>query len=234
MKAMNGRLVAIAILLMVLTACGADPRREAAAYETRVIADQTAANMEQARAIEAQQEAERAAAAAYRQQVWDASIETAKSMGKFFIAINAFVLTLAVAFVVGSGAFTVRQTVAGVGDALVLKAMTQAALIHMDKSTRTFPSLITEMNGTKFLTNQSTGQTWRLDKETLANPHMIAMLAQVAATGAALQEMKGAKDAGGMAIFQPEIIEASTERMTVGKNIRSTLNFVTGRSDDEK
>lgn len=221
MKAINGRIVAIAILLMLLTACGADPRREAKAYETRMLAEQTAADREQARQVEAQREAERAAEAAYRRQVWDASLETAQTMGRFFVAVNAFVLTLAVAFVVGSGALTVRRTVSGLGDAVVLRALTQAALIHMDKGTRTFPSLLTDINGTKFLTSQSTGQTWRLDEKALANPQALAMLAQVASTGAAMQEMKGAHDAGGMAIFQPEVIEASVDGMTVGKNIGS-------------
>jgi hypothetical protein len=90
--------------------------------------------------------------------------------------------------------------------------MLEAQLIHMDEVTRAFPAFnLTTVGGDHFITMLADGQVLRLDKETAANPLLIAALAQVSTTGVYVREAGKAAMLRGneVAPFNPTVIRGN-------------------------
>jgi len=163
MKA-NWKGLLIAMILLWLTACAPDPRRDASAYATRTQADQNAADQTQAR----EQAAELHALNIQHQEAiaanWEAGLNKVITTATFFAQIS-FSLSI-----LGLG---IGLTFASVGtgvawsDFVQTRAKVQGLLIHMDYKTRQYPLLpvMTGRNVAAF-SDPNTGQVRLLDVNT--------------------------------------------------------------------
>lgn len=218
---MNGRKMILIVGMLLLAACGPDPRKEAKAQETILLAEQTAANMEQTRQIEREQANAAQLKSEYWQAVWTTNTATVQSG----MRLLSWVVFVALCVIVLGFAWTIKETAIGLGRTFVSFTEVRAGLIHMDKATRTFPGLVDvrQVHGTRVVGMLSTGGVIRLDVSKPADRQLIAALAQVSALGAAYQEMATSKDPGGMAIMQPDVIGASDGPLMVGAEFIKTL-----------
>lgn len=198
------------VAILALTSCAPDPRKEAQAEKMRMEAEQAAQDAEQARKTRERIEANEAAKAEFNEAVMQSTKAIAQARAATVVNVLGFSLAVFVGVVVVGSSVSVKDTVIGIGRALVLRAELQASLVHMDKSTHTFPARFSLVNGQQFITMLNTGQTFRLDTPLEANPQLIAALAQVATSGvladAASRDPK--VDAAGVAMIQPTIIDA--------------------------
>lgn len=219
-----GRIL-ILLLLFAATSCAPDPRKEAKAQETVMIAKQTAANMEQARQIERERADAEKLKADYQQAVWDSALGTTQTTANTLVRFVGWSLTIALSVVVLGAAWTVKETSIGIGRTFVQFAEVRAGLIHMDRGTRTFPAFVDvrQMHGTRFIAKLADGGVMRLDAAQLADRQLIAALAQVSALGVFGQEMREANDAAGMAMFQPDVIAAKDGPLVVGAEFVNML-----------
>lgn len=182
------------LLTFALTACNLDnPRAEADAYQTRLLAEVAATATAQATEIEGQNEEiafqNRLARQAELQLAWQRLIYVT---GLVAIPVVAFVL-------VYLGKITVT-TAQGLGEAAVLAAQTKAALIHLDEKTRTFP-LVQHIHGERYLLHDpNTGGTSVLDMSCPADRQLIASSGAVRLAGAVAREARQAEDPTGVSL----------------------------------
>jgi hypothetical protein len=211
MKKFSGWLMAGGLMLILLTSCAPDPRKEAQAKAIVIQAEQSAADAEQLRAINARKEADEAKQAAWWRNVWDSGLETAKSAMNVFVNVISFALMVSVCIVLLGGGWTAKETMIGLGHAAVMRAELNAQLIHMDENTRTFPALFTISNvdGLRVLTVTATGQKLLMDSTANpADPRLIAALAQVSTAGVLANAASNPKaDAAGIAMINPTVID---------------------------
>lgn len=184
----------VAVMVFFLSACDLDnPRAEADAYQTRLLAEVAATATAQATELERQNALidleNRRARQADLQLAWQRLIYTS---GLIAIPVVAFVL-------VYFGKTTVT-TVQGLGEAAVLAAQTKAALIHLDEKTRTFP-LVQHIHGERFLLHDpNTGGTSVLDMSQASDRQLIASSGAVRLAGVVAREARQAEDPTGVSI----------------------------------
>jgi hypothetical protein len=184
----------IILFTFALSACELDnPRADADAYQTRLLAEVAATATAQATEIERQNALidleNRRARQAELQLAWQRLIYTA---GLVAMPVISFVL-------IYLGKTTV-STAQGLGEAAVLAAQTKAALIHLDEKTRTFP-LVQHIHGERFLLHDpNTGSTSVLDISQTADRQMIASSGAVRLAGVVAREAKQAEDPTGVSI----------------------------------
>lgn len=214
MKKFSGWRLAVGGLMLIfaLTACmPPDPRKDAQAEKIRQEAEQAALDAEQLRAVNEREEEDAAARSAWWRAVWDDALGAAKVMGKVFVSMVSLSATASLCIVLVFGGWSIKNTVDGVGKAMVIRAELSASLIHMDKETRTFPALFTvsEVDGRRILTVLATGQKLLMDASTNpADPRLIAALAQVTTAGVLADAARSGKaDAAGLAMIQPTVID---------------------------
>lgn len=219
------KVIFLILVMMFLAACAPDPRKEANAQKTLIESNQAALDAEQARAIRQTQADAEKVKSDYWQAVWDSALGTAQEAANTTVRFVGWSLTIALCVVVLGAAWTVKETSIGLGRTFVRFAEVRAGLIHMDKSTRTFPGFVDvrQLHGTRFVAMLATGQVLKLDAAQSADRQLIAALAQVATTGAAMQEMRTANDARGMAMFQPDIVSAADGALPVGSEFIKCL-----------
>jgi len=178
---------------LILASCAPDPRNTADAYKVTVLADQQAADLQQARAartIEASQAADlvtstqTARAAAWR---WfDYCLGAAGSV---------FVIGLAIG---GSWAMI------GSGRAFAMAAERKAAAFTfgLDESTRTFPLLMTYLGAGRFtLTNPNTESVLMLDTRQAGDREAIRAAGAVMLAGAVAREARRSNQPEGVAVI---------------------------------
>jgi hypothetical protein len=208
--------VLLIFLVLFATSCAPDPRKEAKAQETILIAEQTAQNMRQARQIERERADAARAKAKYQQAVWNANMAEMIQSVKTGIRVIGWSLVVSLSVMVVGFGWTVKETSIGLGQAAVAKAFVSAGLIHMDENTRTFPGFfdVKQFGDTKFVTMLATGQTYKLDEKQLANAALIAALAQVSTAGvlANAAAMNKNVDAAGLAMINPTIVELEGDK----------------------
>ena len=208
------------LLVMLISACAPDPRKEAEAYATRIEADQNALNSEQNR-----QHAEQLHQFELQRRAMDQENQKA-IQPQWQLALNraiwggSITLIIVVCFSVVSVTRTINQTVEGVGAAFVRRADVGANLIPLDRVTRQFPLFIQHVHGDKYaLHNPNAGSVVMLDVSNPADRQLIATSGATQIAGVIAQEARQSTDPAGVSIIQPPIVNVKDELLTVGKDI---------------
>jgi len=214
------KVLPIILLLILVSACAPDPRKEAEAYATRIEADQNALNSEQNR-----QHAEQLHQFDLQRRAMDQENQKA-IQPQWQLALNraiwggSITLIIVVCFSVVSVTRTINQTVEGVGAAFVRRADVGANLIQLDRVTRQFPLFIQHVHGDKYaLHNPNAGSVVMLDVSNPADRQMIATSGATQIAGVIAQEARQSTDPSGVSIIQPPIVNVKDELLTVGKDI---------------
>jgi hypothetical protein len=195
MKMMKTKFTFLAVAtVLLLSACELDnPRADADAYQTRLLAEVAATATAQATELERQNALidleNRRARQTELQFAWQRLIYTA---GLVAMPVVGYVL-------IYLGKITVSAA-QGLGEAAVLAAQTKAALIHLDEKTRTFP-LVQHIHGERFLLHDpNTGSTSVLDMSQTADRQLIASSGAVRLAGVVAREARQAEDPTGVSI----------------------------------
>jgi hypothetical protein len=193
----------------LLVGCGNKAAKdEAIAYQTRVETDQAALNAEQVRLANEEAARQKAIDDAYWNNVFDSAMVAVKKVANFVV----YSVGIALCVIALGGGWATKETVIGLGQARVARAQLEACLIHMDENTRTFPAFTMKtVGGSQFLTMLATGETFKLDEAKLANPLLIAALAQVSTTGVYAREASKAAMFRGNDVqtFNPTVIRGT-------------------------
>ena len=204
------QIIVIVFLSLFLFGCGNQAAKdEAIAYQTRVETDQAALNAQQVRLSNEETAKQKAIDNAYWNAVFDSAMVSVKKVANFVV----YSIGIALCVIALGGGWTIKETAIGLGQARVAKAQLEACLIHMDENTRTFPAFTVKViGGSQFLTMLATGETFKLDEKTAANPLLIAALAQVSTTGVYAREASKTAILRGNEVqpFNPTVITGTT------------------------
>lgn len=189
------------VLVLVLTGCGVDPRDQADADRTRLLAEQEAANLAadrtQAEELAGLQLAEQEGTQAERVAGRSVFIRWFSIFGT--VAACGAVLAAAVGF--GWGAI-------GTGQAVARGAAVRAGLIPLDEKTRQFPVLVSYVGHGRFtLANPNTGELIALDTRRNGDRDLIRASGAVQLAGAIAREAARSNDPAGVALVRPVILE---------------------------
>ena len=219
----SGSVFLFFLSLFLLSACTLDnPRADADAYKTRILAEVAATATAQAVEIERQNALidleNRRARQADVQLIWQRFIYTT---GLVTIPVVGYV-------VIYLGKATV-STAQGLGEAVVLAAQTKAALIHLDEKTRSFP-LVQHIHGERYLLHDpNSGGTSVLDMSNAVDRQLIASSGAVRLAGVVAQEAKEANDPTGVSLATkvPVIDAAETEgQLVVGNDVAKIIELM--------
>ncbi len=200
--------VLILTVVLFLTACASDHRNEADAYETRTVADQAALDAEQMRSHQAALNAIELAEAERAAQIREANkAQSAQTMG-WILRYGGMALTVSAVMVsLAAGAGLSAALIEG-GRAAGRAAMVKANLIPLDRATGQYPALIQYMgNGHYSLTDANTGLTLELDTRNEADRAMVAGAMAVRHALVMSTAAAKSKDAEGVAMIQPMVLE---------------------------
>jgi hypothetical protein len=214
------RFLILLLLLIFITGCAPDPRKEAQAYQIRSEADQNALNQEQAREqaeemhqIQMQQarleEQHREATA----REWQAGLNTMIRFGfrAGTVALCLMLLAFGISFAWSS---------VGLAKASAHVAMVKANVIHLDRATRQFPLFIQHVHGTRYaLHNPNVGSVLMLDETNPADRQLIATAGATQIAGVIAQEARQSTDPAGVAIVQPPVVDVKDENLRVGRDL---------------
>jgi len=213
------KVLPIILLLIFVSACAPDPRREAEAYATRIEADQNALNNEQNR-----QHAEQLHQFELQRRAMDQENQKA-IQPQWQLALNraiwggSITLIIVVCFSVVSVARTTNKTIEGIGRAIVQRAELSASLIKLDPVTRQFP-LVMRIHSDRWAAfNANTEFVRMLDENNPSDRQMIATAGATQIAGVIAQEARRSNDPAGVAIIQPTVVDVKDELLTVGKDI---------------
>jgi hypothetical protein len=208
--AMRRYIPIIFFIMVILTACGTeDPRREAQAYETRSRADQEAASAEQQRQFALEEHQAEMTKQAWRQQVYDSTLATAKHVANFAVYVIGLTLGLSVCALLIYSTRTINETIKGIGAARVKAADIRAHLIPLDPMTRQYPAFLQYVGNGKFsLANLNTDSVMLLDTRNKPDQLMIRAMGATQYAGALAQEARQADDPAGVSIIRaPYFVE---------------------------
>jgi len=196
----------IIILSLFLYGCGNRAAvDEAKAYQIRQETDQASLNAEQMRKANEEAARQKLIDDTYWNGIFDSAIVSVKRVANFVV----YSIGIALCIIALGGGWTIKETAIGLGQARVARAQLEACLIHMDRSTRTYPAFKSNiLNGSCFITMLATGETFKLDEAKIANPLLVAALAQVSTTGVYAREASKAAMLHGNDIqaFDPTVI----------------------------
>lgn len=209
---MNKKLFVFSLAVLILSACGVDPRNAADAYQTRLEADQAAEDSQQAREQEqalneiAIQDAQR------EQAIKDAGLAKAQEAYGWMVYWGGIALTLTIVSAVISVGVGASFAIVGSGRAAAQAAMVRANLVYLDKSTGQFPQILQYVgNGKYSLTDMNDHSTLMLD--TRNEPDRVAIRGAIAVRHALVMANAASKSADptGVAMVQPLVLEVEAE-----------------------
>jgi len=208
----------IIILSLFLYGCGNRAAvDEAKAYQIRQETDQASLNAEQMRKANEEAARQKLIDDTYWNGIFDSAIVSVKRVANFVV----YSIGIALCIIALGGGWTIKETAIGLGQARVARAQLEACLIHMDRSTRTYPAFKSNiLNGSCFITMLETGQIFRLDKSQDANPLLVSSLAQTSAIGAFAQEASkvGVLHGNDVSVFNPTRIIGEVHNTETSKN----------------
>jgi len=214
------RVLLMVVLLIVVSGCASEPRKDAQAFQIRSQAQQDALNSETVRAhqeelnaIETQQrqleEQHREAIAAE----WRKGLNTLIHYGFIFVTIGLCAFCLVLAYSFSRGAI-------GVANATARMAEVRANLIQLNANTRQFPLVVQHVHGSRYaLHNPNTGSVLLLDENREADRQLIATSGATQIAGVIAQEARQSSDPAGMAIMQPPVIDVQDGSLMVGRDV---------------
>lgn len=214
----------IMFLILALTACAPDPRKEADAYATRIQAEQDALNSEQARlhnedlhVIQLQEQVLEQGHREATKQEWRAGLNT---MIRWGFGFGTFALCLVL---VGAAVSSVYSAM-GTAKAMVHMANVKANLIYLDPATHQFP-LFHHVHGDRFaMHNPNDGSVVMLDLSQAADRQKIAGANATQMAGEIANQARQSSDPAGVSIVRPVVIDAEEEGLTVGMDIYRRRN----------
>jgi hypothetical protein len=201
---------ALCVLVILMTSCAPDPRREAQAFQIREQTEQDVLNQTQNRAHAEQlqliQVQERQAIAQENIAAWKRSIKFISIFGT--IAICIALLALAVSFSYGSFRFAMASA---------RRADVRANLLPLDPATRQFALLLHHVHGGKWsLHNPNTGSVLMLDESIAADRQLIATAGATQIAGVIAQEASKSNDPAGVSVIKPPIVDVTDGALTIG------------------
>ena len=191
------RIFIIALFALMLSACAADPRREADAYATRQLSDTQA---EAARvAIQQQQEAHDYKMQRYQEvSMWISKFAMVSMISAMFTVFVALV-----SFGIGSSFFFI-----GGGIARAKLELTKPYLVKLDPVTRQYPLLISKVADGKYsLSNPNTNSTTMLYDRNPADMLMIQAMSATQHDGALAYQARLSHKPGEVASIESPRLE---------------------------
>jgi hypothetical protein len=214
----NWKGLLVAMVMILLAGCAPSPMDYADADAIRSESEQKALDAMQSR----QQGKERHEVEMDQAQFWAevraSTLYSTKAMANMLVKSVGCCLIAALCVAILGMGWTVKEMSIGLGTVAVQAAEVRAGLIHMDKSTRTFPAFmdVKQVHGSRYVAMLASGQVLKLDVARPADAMLVMALAQTSAVGAAMQEMRTANNAEGMAMFQPDLIDANVRGLEEG------------------
>lgn len=169
-------LMVVGLLAVCLATCAPDPRNQADADATRLLAEQDAADQQQQRQQNAQ---DFGLKLAEREQV---SAQWVRSL-QDFIRWSMVFATAAICLALLGGGFGLGFYFVGRSRVAVNAAALRASLIGLDAATGQYPLIKYEGHGMISLTDPNTGMTLKLDTRNDADRQMIATSGAVRLSG---------------------------------------------------
>ena len=218
------RILLIMVLLMLVSGCAPDPRKEAEAERIRMEAKQNALNQAQARAAKealdavqlqnAQLEASQKQATA---QAWrDGWNMTLKYAFYVFAAGVCYVLFMASRSI----ATSVATATEGISTAIVRAAEVKANLIYLDEKTRQYPVFLQYLGQGKFsMVNPNANAVLMLDTRSEPDRQMIAAMGATQYAGALAREARQSDDPTGVSMINAPVIDAKSELLSIGRDL---------------
>ena len=179
--------------LVILASCAPDPRNQADAYKTTVLADQAAADQAAARSVRTI-EADQAAA------------EAAQTAAARVAGWNRFILVASIAGCVVVSCLAIGGSWAAIGGG---RAMAKAAEVRamvvsyqLDELTRQYPALMTYLGAGRFsLANPNTQSVLMLDTRQAADRESIRAAGAIQLAGAVAREARRSNQPEGVAVI---------------------------------
>lgn len=207
---MNKKMMLVIFTALTLTACAGDPRNEADAYETRILAEQAALDAAQARSHQARLDALELADAEQTLQVRTANqAQAAQTLG-WVIRYGGMALTVSAVMVsLAAGAGLSAAMIEG-GRAAGRAANVRANLIPLDRTTGQYPALIQYLgNGRYSLTDANTHTTLELDTRNEPDRAMVAGAMAVRHALVMSAAAARSKSPEGVAMIEPMVLEVA-------------------------
>jgi hypothetical protein len=204
---------AFLFLVLALTSCAPDPRKEAQAYAITTKAQQDALDQEQARQQSADMhelDVRNAEVIAQRHEA------TAGEINRGLIKFAFFVFTFgtaAICYTVFRGSQIVVKTLQGIGEATEIRAMHRASLLPLDANGN-YPAYIARLGGGRYsITDLNTHTTMLLDVKNDPDAQMVAAAMAIRQTFVLASQSVRAADSGQSiskidpSIVHPQIID---------------------------
>jgi hypothetical protein len=196
-------LLILSMIMFGLAACGTDPRNVADAYATTSQADQAAADAALQRTITAEEQAQKMADAKALEGERVAAKQRALRYGSIAGVIALIICLSASAWVY------LKYVAPGLAQAAVTAADIRSRCIPMDRGTKTYPMLLTQLsNGRIALAIPGIDSVLMIDRPHEPNAQMIAVQGQVQALGLLADAAKRSKQDGTLAMLQAPVINA--------------------------
>jgi hypothetical protein len=194
--------VLVMVLAWVLVGCAADPRNQADAYKTRIIAEQAAADRVQLRAAAGQAAA---LAQAEQEQTSAARVAAEARLITWLAVAGSLAGSLAV---IGLGVGLAVSFV-GAGRGVYRLAEVRACLIPLAENTRQFPLILAYTGRGRYsLANPNTGGVALLDTRRDDDRQLIAAAGAVQLAGSVAREARRSDDAAGVVpAVNPTVID---------------------------
>lgn len=213
MKTGNLAILGLAFLMLGVSACGVDPRKQAEAEAIRLRAESQAA---------AEQQALQIAQDLHEQQMEETKATEAERIAAqrrliFSVSVTGAV---ALAVMIGASAYAYFRAAMSLQQAFAIyatrRAEVMANVIPLDKETGTFPLLMHRIgNGRYTLTNPNVGSVMLLDLRKAEDRQMIATAHNIQFAGVVARHAR-AKDAASLALINPPVIGANLPGLQVG------------------
>ena len=218
------RILFVMVLLVLVSGCAPDPRKDAKAYQIRSQAEQEALSAEAARQNQEQLNAIELQQRQLEQQTREATAAEWNNGLNMVLHYGFLVATAAVCFVMFMSARSIATSFGTVTDgfskALVRRAEVRANLIQLDPVTRQYPAFIQYLGCGRFsVLNLNTNSVLMLDTRNEPDRQMIAAMGAVQYAGALAHEARQASDPTGVALIQAPVIDAKNEVLSIGKDM---------------
>ncbi len=202
------RIFILLILSVTLLGCAPNPKDVAKGEETRLLAEQEAADQAQAREQKIRMDEIELQEAEREQAVKDAALENMKAVVNVGVRLMGWALIIVLIYVIIAVGKGLQVAIDGAGRAAARAAEVKANLIYLDPETGQFPALLEYLGkGMVSLTDLNTGITLLLNTRNEPDRLMIQSSAAIRHVGVLANAASRSKDPTGVAMIRPLVIE---------------------------
>ena len=195
------------MIVLLMSSCAPDPRREAQAFQIREQAEQDALNQEQNRIQDEQLHQFQLQQLAVEQAHREATAAEWRAGLNYLIRWSFTVGTFAVAVLIVVFGMALSVGALGIGQATAQAANLKARLIYLDPATGQFPMITYSGNGHYTLTDPNTKYTIYLDSRNESDAQLIAGALAIRQIGVQTRNAGRTDDAASVSQVQPMIID---------------------------